>query len=522
MVTTFSRFKRLGVALVLCVCAQFAYAVPLPEDVVMYEVNPRAFSQAGDLAGVTARLDEIQSLGVNTLWLMPIHPVGQINSVGQLGSPYSVQNYGQVSSEYGGLSEMTTLVSEAHSRGMYVLMDWVANHTAWDHPWITSHPEWYSQNQQGQIISPPGTNWSDVADLNYDNTAMRSAMINEMQYWVTQVGVDGFRTDAADFVPFDFWQAAITTVRGSTGNELLMLAEGARSDHYAAGFDMTWGFGFFDTLESVFNDSASARFIGLKHHQEYAQIPEGKSILRYTTNHDESAWNATPPVLFGGLDASLAAYAATLAYGGTPLIYNGQEIGWINNVPIFSQSPLDWTTGQATAEWYTDLLSIHNQHEALREGTLVDRSNSNVVLVLRETLDDEVLVAVNARNFASTVQIPTEWQGEWFNSLDESMEILTSEITLAPYEVLYFTQAIQSGDFDLDGAIDGNDFLKWQRGESPAPLSLMDLSDWQSGYGTLSNTLLATTIVPEPNAIFLTSLSIVFCIVFSRVRFSCL
>ena len=486
-------------------CAGIAHAVPAPQDVVMYEVNLRAFSQAGDLAGVTARLDEIQSLGANTLWLMPIHPIGQINKVGELGSPYSVQNYSVVSSEYGSEADLSTLVNAAHQRGMFVLMDWVANHTAWDHPWITAHPDWYTHNSQGEIISPPGTNWNDVADLNYDNTALRTAMIGEMQHWVDDVGIDGFRADAADFVPQDFWQQAITAVRGSTTRSLLMLAEGARDDHYAAGFDLTWGFDFYNTLQTVFNSSGSARLLGLTNAADYATIPGGKSILRFTTNHDESAWNATPPELFGSLEASLAAYAANIAFGGTPLVYNGQEIGWSDNVPIFSKALLDWSTGQETAEWYSELLQVRAAHSALRSGTFTDRSNTEVAAVLREDGTDQVLVLINTRNHASNVTIPTAWQGQWFDQFTGMAEQLAASYSLDPYQVLYLSAAPPTplGDFDFDGDVDGQDFLAWQR--NPAVGSL---ADWQANYGLAPLQAATAIAVPEPATLLLGALAV--------------
>jgi glycosidase len=487
--------------LVVWLCAAPVNAVPALQDVVMYEVNLRSFSQAGDLDGVTARLDEIQSLGANVLWLMPIHPIGEERSVGQLGSPYSVQDYGVVSSEYGGLSELNTLVDAAHERGMFVLMDWVANHTAWDHAWL-AHPDWYTHNAQGEIIHPPGTNWLDVADLNYSNTAMRSAMISEMQYWVSDVGIDGFRADAADFVPFDFWQQAIPAVRGATQRPLLMLAEGARTDHYNAGFDLTFDWNFYNTVKSVFNSSNSAISLGMSNAAAYSQVPQGKSLLRFTTNHDESAWNATPVELFGSLDASLAAYAVTVAYGGTPLVYAGQEIGWSQNVPIFSKSPLDWTTGQDTAEWYAQLLDIREDHMALRQGTLTDQSSSDVAMLLREHEGDQVLVMVNTRDNSKLIQVPAAWQGTWFNQFTGATELVPPLFTLDAYEVLILAHVPPSisGDFDGDGNVDGRDFLSWQRGASPNPFSAGDLADWQTGYGS---PLSAVTAVPEPRCLAL-------------------
>ncbi len=507
--------------LVTCLLTAQTHAVPAPKDVVMYEVNLRSFSQAGDLAGVTARLDDIQALGANTLWLMPIHPIGQINMKGELGSPYSVRDYGAVSSEYGQLADLTMLVDAAHQRGMFVLMDWVANHTAWDHPWITAHPDWYTQDGQGQIIHPPGTNWTDVADLNYNNQAMRSAMISEMQYWVSDVGIDGYRTDVADGVPFDFWQPAIAAVRGSTARPLLMLAEGSRSDHYAAGFDLTYGWNFYNTVKSVFINSNSATELGAAHTTAFANVPADKSILRFTTNHDESAWDATPVQLFGGLEASLAAYAVTVGFGGTPLVYAGQEIGWDQIVPFFSKSPLDWTTGQATADWYAQLLGVRGDHPALRDGTLTDQSSEDVAMLLRELNGDQVLVLVNTRNQASQVEVPGEWQGGWFDLFSGQAEVLSSLHSLAPYEVLILglTPGVV-GDLDGDGFVGIGDLnivlSNWNQAVPPGdPLADTNgdgfvgiddlntvLGNWNAGTPPPSQ-----SNVPEPGTLSVMTLS---------------
>jgi len=200
--------------------------VPQTEDIILYEVNLRAFSTTGDLQGVIDKLDHLQSLHVNVIWLMPIHPIGTINSV---NSPYSVRDYKAVSSEYGDLATLRALTDAAHARGMCVIMDWVANHTAWDHPWITNS-EWYTRDANGSIIMPPGTNWADVADLNFDNQEMRAAMVDAMKYWILEANVDGFRCDYADGVPFDFWQDAISQLRSIPNRSLIMLAEGDRHD----------------------------------------------------------------------------------------------------------------------------------------------------------------------------------------------------------------------------------------------------------------------------------------------------
>ena len=499
-----------GLLVWLC-CAASVEAIPAPQNVVMYEVNLRAFSQAGDLAGVTARLDQIQSLGANVLWLMPIHPIGQERSVGQLGSPYSVRDYGAVSSEYGSLSDLTTLVTAAHDRGMFVLMDWVANHTAWDNPWITAHPDWYTHNAQGEIISPPGTNWLDVADLNYSSTAMRSAMISEMQYWVSNAGIDGYRADAADLVPFDFWQQAIPAVRGVTQRPLLMLAEGARSDHYDAGFDLTFGWDFYDTVKSVFNSSTPATALGASHTTTYSHVPAGKSILQFTTNHDESAFDATPVELFGGLDASLAAYAVTVAYGGTPLVYDGQEIGWSQNVPIFSKSPLDWTTGQDTAAWYAQLLEIRKDHDALRSGTLTDMSGSDVAMLMRKDGGDQVLVLINTRDHSSQVQVPAAWQGSWFDQFSGDAELLTATHTLGAYQVLILAAApLLAGDYNHNGIVDAADYTVWRDGLG-TKYTQADYDVWRAHFGQTAGSgtgASTSTAVPEPATVLMLMIGI--------------
>ncbi len=499
----------------------FAFAVvPDPQDAIIYEVNLRAFSQAGGIDGVTARIDEIDALGVNVIWLMPIHPIGAINQVPPLGSPYSVKDYSQISNEYGTQQDFTDLIDAAHSRGISVMMDWVANHTAFDHPWTSSNPEWYSQDGAGNIISPPGTNWLDVADLNYGNQAMRSAMIDEITYWARDVGVDGFRFDAADFVPFDFWQEAIPAVRSEANQPLLILAEGARSDHYAAGFDMTFDWGFYNALKSVF-DGSSATSLASAHATTLGSAPSGKSVLRFTTNHDENAFDATPIELYGGLDGSLAAYAATLAYGGSPLVYTGQEIGWDQNIPFFSKAPVDWNTGASTQAWYEQILDIYIDRSSLQRGTLEDSSDSNIVLVRRTLNGEEIIMAINTRNSISTANIPNDWQGMMFDQFTGVNFDLLPSLQLDPYEVLVLanTPIPISGDYNGDGIVDPADYTVWRDtygttgsnlvadGDKSLSVDSADYTLWTNNFGNTWPTQSAST-VPEPDAIIVVILGI--------------
>jgi glycosidase len=226
------------------------------KDVVIYEVNIRAFSAAGNLQGVIDGLDHIKALGVNTIWLMPIHPVGQVRSAGGLGSPYSIKNYLEVSSEFGTLAKLRELVEEAHNRNMSVIMDWVANHTSWDNVWM-KNKAWYTTDSNGNIIIPPGTNWQDVAELNYNNADMRKAMIHAMKYWVLEANVDGFRCDAVDFVPKDFWKQALDELKAIPNRKLILLAEGGTADNFSSGFQMNYAWDFYNAITAVYKDGKS-------------------------------------------------------------------------------------------------------------------------------------------------------------------------------------------------------------------------------------------------------------------------
>jgi glycosidase len=406
--------------------------VPLTEDIVMYEVNLRAFSESGDLHGVMDRLDELKALGVNTIWLMPIHPIGEINSV---NSPYSVRDYFKVSQEYGDLEDLRMLTDQAHALDMAVIMDWVANHTAWDNPWI-ANTDWYTQDAEGNIVHPPGTNWYDVADLNFDNHHMRAAMIDAMKYWVLEANIDGYRCDYADGVPFDFWQQAIDTLRAIPGRELILLAEGGRIDHFAAGFDLNWAWDFYFRMIDVFNGQP-ATILYSTHVAEYTNVPEGRHRLRYTTNHDESAWDQTPMVLFNGKDGAIAASVVTAFMGGAPLLYTGQEVGRVQNVPFFSNDPINWNKNPDMLQAYQQIMQAYNSADAARKGDITNYSQTNVVCFSRTLPGEEVLVIVNMRDQITNFTVPSALQySDWTNAISGAGFSLQTSLELNNYQYL--------------------------------------------------------------------------------------
>jgi glycosidase len=412
-------------------------AIPVTSDLVLYEINERAFSQSGNFAGILPRLDSIKALGVNAIWLMPIHPIGVIKTV---NSPYCIQDYREVNPEYGTLEDLRTLVREAHLRNMAVILDWAANHTSWDNPWI-SNKTWYTQDASGNIIHPDGTNWQDVADLNFNNSVMRLEMIKSLKYWVLTANVDGYRCDAADFVPFDFWKQAIDSLEKIPNRNLIMLAEGARKDHFDAGFQMNFGWDFFAKNKGVFKSNQLASGYFTTHQSEYSAIPAGSQKMRFTSNHDECAWDDTPLGLFGGKNASVSAFVISAFMGGVPLIYNGQEVGCPVKLPFFSRSPIDWTTNPDMFRTYKTLMAIRAAHPALRTGDLTSISNNDIAAFQRKTATDEVLVIVNTRSTAKTFNIPVSLQNTTWSDATNSVGVtLGSSLVLSAYQYQVFVK----------------------------------------------------------------------------------
>lgn len=407
--------------------------VPATEDIVMYEVNPKVFSNMGNLQGVENRLDEIKDLGINVVWLMPIYPTGEENSV---GSPYAVKDYRSVHPDYGSIDDLKSLVYKAHKRDMAVILDWVANHTAWDHPWIENRG-WYEQDANGNITYP--NNWQDVAELNFDSHEMRAEMISAMKFWVEEVNIDGYRCDYADGVTFDFWQQAMDTLYSIPGRELIMFAEGTRDDHYAAGFNLTFGWHYYDRLRRIYNDDLPLESLVEAHNVEYSGLAEGDHVLRFIDNHDFNAWEHTPLQVFDGAEGTLAAFAVTTFMGGVPLIYNGQEVATEEQLPFFEGHDvvIDWSQGPDILQKYKDLLSVYNHEEALRYGNLSDYSSEPVALLVKSKEEERVIVAINLNENPATAEIPEEYSHQTYVNLFNGEEVLIgSTYLLEGYEYL--------------------------------------------------------------------------------------
>jgi len=372
----------------------------------IYEVNVRQYTEAGTFKAFEAHLPRLQKLGVKILWLMPIHPISELNRKGSLGSPYAVANYKGINPEFGNEADFKSLVNKAHALGFKVILDWVANHSGWDNPW-TVNKSWYHIDSSGNIV-PPNNDWLDVAWLNYKNQDMRKAMIEAMAYWVKTFDIDGFRADVAAGVPTDFWKAA--NIQLQAIKPLFMLAEDQSvqsllDDAFIANYN--W----------ELKDFVNAVATGRKDHTDLEAMATNQSFtyptrsfpMNFITNHDENSWSGTE---FDRLGAAVSAMAAlTFTYPGMPLIYSGQEVGNTKRLAFFEKDFIPGlTVANSTTAFYTKLVSLKSKNAALWNNSsakLVSTPGNNnaVIAYSRTSGSNKVLTVINASDKTQKVTL---------------------------------------------------------------------------------------------------------------------
>ncbi|MCF7826443.1 MAG: hypothetical protein K9M55_00840 [Candidatus Marinimicrobia bacterium] len=324
------------------------HQAPKSPDWVMnaniYEVFVRSHSADRSFKAVTADLDRIQALGIDLVWLMPIHPIGVKNHKFAPGSPYAVQNYYQVNPRFGNLDDFKALVDSTHRRGMHIILDMVLNHTAWDNPLIKEHPDWYTKNEAGEIVSP-NTDWWDTADLDYDKPELRSWMMEMLGWWLQETGVDGFRFDVAELVPNDFWSEAKKYCQ-HINPEVFFLAEGAQPELHLNGHNMTYSWNIWQGITQLAQGNADPSEIKRSFDMEQFQYPQGALRMRFTENHDKDRSHKLIP----DNDLNLTSWAFIALMKGNPLIYAGQEIGAKSNIDIHLDDRIDWKKGDRQLE----------------------------------------------------------------------------------------------------------------------------------------------------------------------------
>jgi glycosidase len=411
----------------------------------LYEVFIRDFSPSGDIQGVIRGLDAIKAVAADVIWLMPIHPVGALNRKDPLGSPYSVRDYRAIHPDFGTPDDFRALVKAVHDRGMKLIIDWVPNHTSWDHVWVAAHPDFHVRNERGELTVPRNekgelTDWTDVAQLNYANPALRREMIATMQHWLTEYGIDGFRVDVAGFVPDDFWREAVPALRAAVPRPILLLAEWGDLKMHRFGFDLSYGWDGYHALKAVWKGAAADSFVR-RELADRAAMPAGGARLRFTTNHDETAWDKPAVALFGGKSGARAAFVAMGLLPGRPMLYNGQEVESPQILRLFHRDPVEWNQpGEAEARaFYRRVLELARQDARFVAGDLAAVATSAPKDVIAYRRGDAV-VLVNARDRVTRVTVPGF-------RLDGARDLLTSRVirgaalTLPAYGAVVLTRS---------------------------------------------------------------------------------
>ena len=377
-------------------------------DKAIYEVNLRQFTKQGNIKEFQKHLPRLKELGADILWFMPIHPIGEKNRKGTLGSYYSVKDYKAVNPEFGTIEEFKSMVEMIHKMGMYVIIDWVANHTAWDNHWIIEHPEFYTQDSLGNIISP-NPDWTDVADLNFDNKELRKEMIDALKFWVEECDIDGYRCDVAGMVPTEFWIEARTELEKI--KNVFMLAEWDTPEVHKA-FDMTYDWDFHRIMNGIAKKEKSAKDIIEHIEQDEKEFPANAFRMQFTSNHDENTWNGTEFERLG--DGAETFAVLTCLIPDMPLVYTGQEAGNDKRLSFFEKDTVDWKVDKMF-NIYSKMFQLKKKNQALRNGKLggeMDYINSsdeqNIFSFTRSFGNDKVLAIFNL----SDKHINTELTGE--------------------------------------------------------------------------------------------------------------
>jgi glycosidase len=406
----------------------------------IYEVNVRQYTAAGTFAAFQTHLDRLKDLGVGILWIMPIHPIGVVNRIGTLGSYYSVKDYYGVNSEFGNLDDFKSLVNVAHARDMYVIIDWVGNHTSWDNDLTVSHPEWYVTDSQGHFISPPGTGWTDVIQLDYTQQGLRDYMIDAMKYWINETGIDGFRCDAVSFMPIDFWSEAIPQLK-SVKPGIFMLAEDDGTQYQSAGFDMTyaWGYHGFGNglLHKLIAGTNNANNLNTYNTLENQNYPSPHYRMYFTSNHDENSWYGTDFEEFG--DAAEEFIALTCVYRSMPLIYSGEEAGLNHRLQFFEKDQITWQPHPFAAIYYS-LFHLKKENKALWNGDaggqlvrVLTTNNPAIFAFVRDKDNCRVFGIFNVTNSEQTFTLlDSLYKGNYRNAfgIDSVNFSANSEMTL--------------------------------------------------------------------------------------------
>ena len=415
------------------------------KNAVIYQINTRQFTPEGTFKAAQQELPRLKDLGIDIIWLMPIHPIGEKNRKGTLGSPYAVKDYFAVNPEFGSDQDLKDFINQAHQLGMKVILDWVANHTAWDNVLVESHPEWYQRDHNSNFRPTPWWDWDDIINLDYNQPELRKYMTEAMSYWVKEFDVDGYRCDVAGFVPVDFWN----NVRKTLDNikPVFMLAEWESRDLHAEAFDMTYAWSWNETMHDICNEKADLNKLFVYYSWNESAYPKNAMRMTYIANHDSNAWEGTMFENFGdGLEATIA---LSVVGEGMPMLYNGMEAGNNKRLAFFEKDPIEWQNHRFN-DVFKDLFILLKSNSALWHAqwgaTMIKVPNNapkEVLSFVRKNDDNKVFAVFNFSDKVQTAQFEdTLFTGKYtqFGS-GESVDFNSeSQLTLQPWAYKIYTQ----------------------------------------------------------------------------------
>lgn len=404
------------------------------KNTTIYELNIRQFSADGDFKSIKDQLPRLKKMGIDIIWLMPVQPIGKINRKGSLGSYYAPSDYYTVNPEFGTEEDFRNLVKEIHAIGMYVILDWVAHHTSWDHPLVTEHPEWYVKSKSGHFQSTPWRDYDDIIDLDFAQPEVRQYMTDALKFWVKEYGIDGYRCDIASFVPIDFWE----NVRAELDEikSVFMLAEAEDKELHRKAFDATYNWTLWNILHHIALHGESVKTLTDAYIAEHVSIfPKAGIRLNFIDNHDKNSWEGHQYSNFG--EALEVMTVFTVMMDGMPMVYSGQEAGLSRSLQFFDKDPIVWNTHPLEA-LFTQLFALKHHNQALWNGNfgggmmqMLNSKMERVISFSREKNGDKILVFMNLSKDLTAVTFDTsQHQGHYLELFSGAVVTIEGEFQM--------------------------------------------------------------------------------------------
>lgn len=403
------------------------------KNAVIYELNIRQYTPEGTFRAFAEHLPRLKDMGVDILWLMPIHPIGEKNRKGTLGSYYAVKDYYGINPEFGTMKDFKKLVKQIHDMGMYVILDWVANHSAWDNLLTEEHPEWYTKTIDGNFRPTPWYDWDDIIDFDYSEPGLREYMTRAIKFWVEETDIDGYRCDVAGFVPIDFWEHVRRELEAI--KPVFMLAEWESRDLHKHAFDMTYTWSLWFALEDLYQQKRGMGGLMEYLAHDVSTFPENAYRMTFTENHDKNSWEGNQYANYGeGLHAAMV---LCCTINGMPLVYSGQEAGLNRSLKFFEKDEIEWHDHE-NADIYKTLFQLKKRNRALWNGKwggeMIRITNDHPEQVLsfyRESEEDKLISIINLSDQQARVSLDlTPFTGSYSDVFSNTKMTIDKKATL--------------------------------------------------------------------------------------------